>query len=94
MLDNRYALLFIRGERPIKDLKYDILKHPNVDYTADGKEEVYVHGIATNVDASISFELATEEIKEATNNVETSYELLTSEEIDEMFKEDDNNDKK
>ena len=94
MLDNRYALLFIRGERPIKDLKYDILKHPNVDYTTDGKEDAYVHGIATNVDASISFELATEEIKEATNNVETSYELLTSEEIDEMFKEDDNNDKK
>ena len=26
MLDNRYALLFIRGERPIMDLKYDILK--------------------------------------------------------------------
>ena len=25
MMDNRYALLFIRGERPIKDLKYDIL---------------------------------------------------------------------
>ena len=94
MLDNRYALLFIRGERPIKDLKYDILKHPNVDYTADGKEDAYVHGIATNVDASISFELATEERKETTNNVETSYELLTSEEIDEMFKEDDNNDKK
>ena len=94
MLDNRYALLFIRGERPIKDLKYDILKHPNVDYTADGKEEAYVHGIATNVDASISFELATEERKEATNNVETTYELLTSEELDEMFKEDDNNDKK
>ena len=94
MLDNRYALLFIRGERPIKDLKYDILKHPNVDYTTDGKEDAYVHGIATNVDASISFELATEERKEITNNVETSYELLTSEEIDEMFKEDDNNDKK
>ena len=29
MLNNKYALLFIRGERPIKDLKYDILKHPN-----------------------------------------------------------------
>lgn len=25
MLDNKYALLFIRGERPIQDLKYDIL---------------------------------------------------------------------
>ena len=26
MLDNRYALLFIRGERPVMDLKYDIMK--------------------------------------------------------------------
>ena len=30
MLDNRCALLFIRGELPIMDEKYDILKHPNV----------------------------------------------------------------
>ena len=27
LLDNKYALLFIRGERPIMDEKYDILKH-------------------------------------------------------------------
>lgn len=27
-LDNDYALLFIRGERPVMDKKYDILKHP------------------------------------------------------------------
>lgn len=32
MLDNRYAILFIRGELPVMDLKYDILKHPNVAY--------------------------------------------------------------
>ena len=34
MLDNRYAILFIRGELPVMDLKYDILKHPNVAYTS------------------------------------------------------------
>ena len=33
LLDNRYALLFVRGERPVMDLKYDILKHPNVKLT-------------------------------------------------------------
>ena len=44
MLDNQYALLFIRGERPIEDLKYDILKHPNVKYTTDGDAEPYRHG--------------------------------------------------
>ena len=36
MLDNRYAILFIRGERPILDEKFDILKHPNVGLTTDG----------------------------------------------------------
>ncbi len=36
MLDNRCALLFIRGERPVKDFKYDVLKHPNVKLTTDG----------------------------------------------------------
>ena len=44
MLDNRYALLFIRGERPILDEKYDILKHPNVALTTDGKAPAYQHG--------------------------------------------------
>ena len=41
MLDNRYALLFIRGERPIRDLKYDILHHPNVALTTDGSAPAY-----------------------------------------------------
>ena len=36
MLDNQNALLFIRGERPILDVKYDLMKHPNIRYTEDG----------------------------------------------------------
>ena len=44
LLDNQYAILFIRGERPIKDFKFDILKHPNVSLTADCKADVYRHG--------------------------------------------------
>ena len=35
-LDNDYALLFIRGERPVMDKKYDILKHPYIKLTEDG----------------------------------------------------------
>ena len=46
MLDNRYALLFIRGERPIQDEKYDILRHPNISFTADGGMPPYMHGQA------------------------------------------------
>lgn len=43
MLDNRYALLFVRGERPMVDLKYDLLKHPNIALTPDGKGKPYSH---------------------------------------------------
>ena len=44
MLENQYAILFIRGERPILDYKYDILSHPNVYLSADGEGEKYDHG--------------------------------------------------
>ncbi len=43
MLDNRYALLFIRGERPVMDEKYDILKHPNMALTRTAARP-YEHG--------------------------------------------------
>lgn len=33
MLDNDYALLFIRGSRPVMDKKYNVWKHPNAKYT-------------------------------------------------------------
>ena len=39
LLDNRHALLFIRGERPVIDDKYDIMRHPNVGLTTDGGAE-------------------------------------------------------
>lgn len=37
LLDNSNALIFIRGERPLIDKKFDILSHPNIAKTADGK---------------------------------------------------------
>lgn len=54
MLDNQYAILFIRGERPVMDEKYDILKHPNVSLTAEGKGKPYRHGEAALATGSIS----------------------------------------
>lgn len=54
MLDNRYALLFIRGERPIKDEKYNLLKHPNIHLTADGGMPPYEHGRVDHAVASMS----------------------------------------
>ena len=53
MLDNRYALLFIRGERPVKDLKFNILKHPFVKDTADGDAKLYLHGQERDAVAAI-----------------------------------------
>ncbi len=52
-LDSRYALLFIRGERPVLDLKYDVLRHPNVGLTEDGGAEPYRHGGASLEVASV-----------------------------------------
>lgn len=48
LLDNRYALLFIRGEHAVQDDKYDILRHPNLRLTVDGGTPVYRHGVLSN----------------------------------------------
>ena len=43
MLDNRYCILFIRGARPILDLKYELMEHPAIRYTMDGGAPPYIH---------------------------------------------------
>lgn len=43
MLPTNDALLFIRGEKPVRDKKYDIKEHPNVRRTADGRAKPYSH---------------------------------------------------
>lgn len=75
LLDNDYALLFIRGELPILDKKYNILKHPNVAYTKDCNGQVYqhgkIHGLIDNwQDIIIS---------------DNDYELLSDEDMEEYF---------
>lgn len=75
LLDNDYALLFIRGELPILDKKYNILKHPNVTYTKDGNGQAYqhgkIHGLIDNwQDIIIS---------------DNDYELLSDEDMEEYF---------
>ena len=54
MLANEKAILLIRGEKPVIDYKYDILKHPNVKYTADGQGKIYEHGIVNKATGTIS----------------------------------------
>lgn len=43
MLDNAKAIILIRGERPVVDDKYDILRHPNIKLTEDGGTAPYIH---------------------------------------------------
>ena len=43
MLDNRYCILFIRGARPVMDLKYELMDHPAIRYTMDGGAPPYIH---------------------------------------------------
>ena len=42
-LDNRKAILFVRGERPMLDDKYDLMRHPNIRLTEDGGAPPYLH---------------------------------------------------
>ena len=81
MLDNQYAILFIRGERPVMDFKYNILKHPNVALTADGKAEPYQHGEVTASVAVVDYlDINPKEIDD--DYGETTYELLSDEDFE------------
>lgn len=77
LLDNNDGLLFIRGERPIKDKKYNLLKHPNIKQTLDGGYPPYIHDQASHFieDWQNIF---------LTNN---EYELLNEEETENYLKE-------
>lgn len=53
LMDNRYALLLIRGERPILDEKYDFKRHPHIRETTYGGAASYVHNELTRLTSSI-----------------------------------------
>ena len=85
MLDNRYALLFIRGERPVEDLKFDILKQPNIALTTDGGAEPYRHGedsisiAALSIDESLLKKAGAEPVSE------DEYLFFCEEELEELL---------
>ena len=82
MLDNQYAILFIRGERPVLDFKYDILKHPNVAMTADRNAGVYTHGEVKSDVATIELISFDKNKAPEIEVAETNYELLSDEDFD------------
>lgn len=91
LLDNKYAILFIRGERPILDFKYDILKHPNVKYTTDGIEKPYMHGSTSQATGSIIFDYYKDNYNyDDIDEIETDYVLMDNEELEKYMKEREN----
>lgn len=77
LLDNNYGLLFIKGERPVKDKKYDLLKHLNIKQTLDGGREPYIHGQTYHFIDDWQNILLTD----------NEYELLDQEEVEKYVKE-------
>ena len=88
MLDNKFALLFIRGERPIKDFKFDILKHPNVSFTTDGKAEPYIHGFDDYSvgDLFLNDIEETEESENSESMGDIEFVVYSSQEIEEILR--------
>ena len=81
LLDNNYGLLFIKGERPVKDKKYDLLKHPNIKQTLDGGCEPYIHGQTRHFIDDWQNILLTD----------NEYELLDAQETENYLKEIEEN---
>ena len=89
MLDNKYALLFIRGERPVMDFKYDILKHPNVALTTDGGTSPFEHGADTCSIASVTLDAALLSEAKEPDLSDYDFELLTEEELESKFESEE-----
>ena len=82
MLDNRYALLFIRGERPVMDEKYDLFLHPNVKFTPEEGGAPYVHGGTELSVGSLCLTAVSGKETKPINLSELEYVLLSDEEVE------------
>ncbi|MEG1754275.1 MAG: hypothetical protein RR234_10220, partial [Christensenella sp.] len=78
MLDNRYAILFIRGERAIRDEKFDIMRHSRISNTTDGSEPPYCHGLSPH-------SMDTEYI--LLDGIEDDFEIISDEEVFEWLEQ-------
>ncbi len=87
LLDNRFGLLFIRGERPVQDDKYDVMKHPSVKLTTDGGADPYVHG--EDIVSIAGFEIDENAVKRSPDDPVDSdeYVFLSEEELEELIKQ-------
>ena len=88
MLDNKYALLFIRGERPVQDLKFNLFEHKNVDLSGLGKAKPYLHGGTENAIASFQIDYDNYDIAKEVEEIDSDYVILSEDELEKYILEE------
>lgn len=91
-LDNSKAILFIRGEDPIIDQKYDLKKHLNYHRTAEGGGKPYIYGTDNLSFAAVTLDQSL--IRQASDySIDVQqYELLSPEELEAELNKKENKD--
>ena len=91
MLDNRYGILFIRGEYPVMDLKYDLMKHPKIAFTEEGGAAPFIHGRDTRSLATVKLVGDDPALRDKAIDIETlveethNFEVLSNEELEDLY---------
>lgn len=91
MLDNRYGILFIRGEYPVMDLKYDLMKHPKIAFTEEGGAAPFIHGRDTRSLATVKLVGDDPALRDKAIDIETlveethEFEVLSNEELEDLY---------
>lgn len=91
MLDNRYGILFIRGEYPVMDLKYDLMKHPKIALTEEGGAAPFIHGRDTRSTATVTLIGNDQALRDKAIDIEKlvveqhEFEVLSYEDLEEQY---------
>ena len=94
LLDNSNALIFIRGERPLIDKKFDILSHPNIAKTADGKAMPYKHSksekyLRNDLSFTINEDLSNIKLLEVNGNDVKTFDFINTQQNQNLEVSDD-----
>ncbi len=85
------GILFIRGEYPIMDLKYDLMKHPKIAFTEEGGAAPFIHGKDTRSEATVCLVGNDPALRDKAIDIETlvieqhDYEVFSNEDLEEQF---------
>lgn len=97
LIDNKYALLFIRGERPVQDLKFNLFEHKNVSLSGLGGEKKYIHGNTEKSIGSFSLDFNIDDLENSELIEDIAeikdYSLLSEEELEKYIMEEIENEK-